>query len=92
MKDVPDPVDQVGVPALPLVEYCQEALVSMPETLTVPTLVTPSEWEDPLSVAREKVGAAGEVASTVIAAEFCDGVAETLPARSVCRTRIAPMA
>ena len=81
---------QVGVPALPLVEYSQVALVSTPEILTVPRLVTPSELLEPLSVASEKEGAAGAVASTVIAAAFCDGVTVTLPARSVWRTRTAP--
>ena len=62
MKVDPEPVVQL-VPLLVL--YSQVALSSMPLTLMVPTLVTPSELLAPLSVAREKAGALGAAVSTV---------------------------
>ena len=61
----------------------------MPETLTVPTLVMPSEA--PLSVAKANVGVAAMV-STVMAAALLDGVAVVLLAKSVCLTWMAPAA
>ena len=74
-----------------LVLYCQVAPVSIPETLTWPLLVMPSLPLDPVSEASAKVGAAGAVRSTTIAAGFDHGV-PGFPARSVCRTRMLPMA
>ena len=62
MKKLPEPALQ-DVPLLVL--YSQVALVSMPETVTVPSLVTPSELLEPLSVARENAGALGAAVSTV---------------------------
>ena len=59
---MPEPALQ-DVPLLVL--YSQVALVSMSETVTVPSLVTPSELLEPLSMAREKEGAAGAAVSTV---------------------------
>ena len=72
--------------APPLVLYCQVAPASMPETLTVPTLVMPSLLELPSAVARAKAGAAGAVVSKVMTAALLDGVAVVLLATSVCLT------
>ena len=57
VKEDPKPAFQL-VP--PLVLYSQVAPTTRLETLTVPSLVTPSELLDPVSFARAKVGAAGE--------------------------------
>ena len=84
VKELPEPVVQ-DVPLL--VEYCQEALDSTPETLTVPTLVTPSELEEPLSVAREKEGAAGAVVSTLVLVQVVVA-AELLPPAELVVTKV----
>ena len=55
-----------------------------PPLVRVPVIVPTSSVTDVIE------GAPGSVASTVIAAAFCDGVTVTLPARSVWRTRTAP--
>ena len=50
-----------------LTEYCQVAFDSSPETLIVPSVVMPSELDDPVSLASASEGADGAVVSTVIA-------------------------
>jgi hypothetical protein len=68
----------------------QVAFCSRSVTFTLPSLVMLSPGV-PVSLASAKVGAAGAVASTVIAAVL-DRTALVLPARSVWRTRMLAMA
>ena len=75
------------------------ALVPERETRTVklvslvrPPLVRIPVIGDTSSLTEVIKGALGALASTLIAAVFWEGVVVVLPARSVCRTRKAPMA
>ena len=64
MKEDPLPFDQEDPE---LIEYCQVAFDSRPETLIVPFVVMPSEPEDPVSLASVGDGVDGAVASMVTA-------------------------
>ena len=70
------------------VEYCQLALASRPDTLTVPMLVIPSPLLAPVSAARARLGATGALLSTVISSSWA--LALVLPARSTWRTKSLP--
>ena len=48
---------------LRLIEYCQVAFDSRPETLIFPFVVIPSELEDPVSLASASEGADGGIVS-----------------------------
>jgi len=41
-------------------EYCHVAFVSSPATLIAPFVVMPSELDDPVSLAIDKIGAEGD--------------------------------
>ena len=86
MNEVPVPFVQL---APLLVLNCHEAPDSKPETMTVPTFVMPSTLLEPVSLVSAKVGAAGAVASTVIAEALEPGEL-VLPARSIWRTWTTP--
>ena len=60
MKEDPLPFDQEDPE---LIEYCQVAFDSRPETLIVPFVVMPSEPEDPVSLAMDKIGEDGAMLS-----------------------------
>ena len=75
MKEDPLPFDQEDPE---LIEYCQVAFDSRPETLIVPFVVMPSEPEDPVSFASASEGADGAVVSMVIAPRLASE--ELLPA------------
>ena len=75
MKEDPLPFDQEDPE---LIEYCQVAFDSRPETLIVPFVVMPSELEDPVSFASDSEGADGAVVSMVIAPRLASE--EVLPA------------
>ena len=71
-------------------EYCQVAFVSSPVTLTVPSVVMPSELEDPVSLESASDGADGAVVSTVMEPRLA--TEEVFPAWSVCLPFTAPLA
>ena len=78
---------------LPLsVLYCHVASVSTPLTVTLALLVMLSVLLLPESVVKVKLGADGKVVSIVQLLALLLVVAETLPAKSVCRTCTAPLA
>ena len=60
MKEDPLPLAQEDPE---LIEYCQVAFDSRPETLIFPLVVIPSELEDPVSLASASEGADGGIVS-----------------------------
>ena len=72
-----------------MLEYCQLAPASNPDTTTVALLVIRSLPELPVSAARARAGAAGAALSIVKAANEVLA-ALVLPATSVWRTRTWP--
>ena len=76
----------------PSVLYCQVAVASTPPTVTLVLLVMLSVLLLPVSAAKAKAGALGAEVSIVQLLALLLVVAETLPAKSVCRTCTAPLA
>ena len=75
-----------------LVLYCHVAPASTPLTVTLLLLVMLSVLLLPVSAAKAKAGVLGAEVSIVQPLVLLLVVAETLPAKSVCRTCTAPVA
>ena len=75
-----------------LVLYCHVAPVSTPLTVTLLLLVMLSVLLLPVSAAKANAGVLGAEVSMVQLLVLLLVVAETLPAKSVCRTFTAPVA